>query len=150
VDGGIKTATHVINCVPSKSVPKTPYELHTARKSNINYFHVWDYPVEAKIFNPQIGKLDPKIISYHFIGYPDKSKGYHFYCPNHTMKFMDTKHTVFLECDMSSTPRLIDLEKIRNYVPPPMTHDYIPTTVVAPHVENAPSSEKYWCYNHNY
>jgi hypothetical protein len=52
------------------------------------------------------------------------------------MKYMDTRHTVFLECGVSSTPREMDLEKIRNYVPPPMTHDYIPTTVVAPHVEN--------------
>jgi hypothetical protein len=47
---------------------------------------------------------------------------------------------VFLECDVSSTPREIDLEEIQDYVPPPMTHDYIPTTVVAHHVENAPSS----------
>jgi hypothetical protein len=102
---------------------------------------VWGCPAEAKIFNPQIGQLDPKTISCQFIGYPDKSKGYHFYCPNHTMKFMDMRHAVFLEYDVSSTPREIDLEKIWNYVPPPMTHDYIPTTVVAPHVENVPSSE---------
>jgi hypothetical protein len=57
------------------------------------------------------------------------------------MKFTDTRHVMFLECDVSSTPREIDLEEIRNYIPPPMTHDYIPTTVVAPHVENMPSSE---------
>jgi hypothetical protein len=127
--------------VPSKSTPKTPYELWTDRKSDINYFYVWGYPTEAKIFNPQIGKLDPKTISYHFIGYPDKSKAYHFYCPNRTTKFTDTRHTVLLECDVTSTLREIDLEEFRNYVPPPMTHDYNPTAVVAPHVENTPSSE---------
>jgi hypothetical protein len=54
---------------------------------------------------------------------------------------MNTRHTVFLECDVGSTPREIDLEEIQIYVPPPMTHDYIPTTVVAPNVENVPSSE---------
>jgi hypothetical protein len=102
---------------------------------------VWDCLVEAKIFNPQIEKLEHKTISCHFIGYPDKSKGYHFYCPNRTTKYTDTRHAVFLECDVSSTPREIDLEEIQDYVPPPMTHDYIPTTILAPHVENTPSSE---------
>jgi hypothetical protein len=48
----LKTATHIINRVPSKLVPKTPYKLWTGRKSSINYFYVWSYPVEAKIFNP--------------------------------------------------------------------------------------------------
>jgi hypothetical protein len=102
---------------------------------------VWGCLAEAKIFNPQIGKLDPKTISCHFIEYPKKSKGYRFYCPNRATKFTDTRHVVFLECDVSSTPREIDLEEIRNHVSPPMTHDYIPVTVVAPHVESAPLNE---------
>jgi transposase InsO family protein len=72
----LKTAAHIIIHVPSKSVPKTPYELWTGRKTSINYLHIWGCPAEAKIFNPQLEKLDPKTISYHFIGYPDKSKGY--------------------------------------------------------------------------
>jgi hypothetical protein len=108
----LKTATHIINHVPSKSVPKTPYKLWAGRKSSINYFHLWGCPTEAKIFNPQIEKLDPKTISCHFIGYPDKSKGCCFCCPNRTMKFTDMRHAVFLECDVSSTPREIDLEEI--------------------------------------
>jgi hypothetical protein len=29
-------------------------------------------PAQAKVFNLNIGKLDPKTISYHFIGYPDR------------------------------------------------------------------------------
>jgi hypothetical protein len=110
-------------------------------KPSINYFYVWGCLTKAKIFNPQIEKIHPKTISCHFIVYPDKSKGYRCYCPNRTMKFMDERHAVFLECDVSSTPREIDLEEIRDYVPPSMTHDYIPTTVVAPHAENGPSSE---------
>jgi hypothetical protein len=137
----LKTAVHIINRVLSKSVPKTPYELWTGRKPSINYFHVWGCSADAKIFNPQIGKLDPKTISCHFIGYPKKSKGYRFYCPNRTTKFTDMRHAVFLECDMSSTLRKFDLEEIQNYVSPPMTHDYIPVTVVAPHVESVPLNE---------
>jgi hypothetical protein len=137
----LKTDVSIIICVPSKPVPKTPYELWTCRKSNINYFHMWGCATEAIIFNPQIGKLDPKTISFHFIGYPKKSKGYRFYCPNHTTKFTDTRHTVSLECDVSSIPREIDLEEIQNYVPSQMTHDFIPMTVVAPYVESASLTE---------
>jgi hypothetical protein len=102
---------------------------------------VWGCPTEAKIFNSQIGKLGPKIISCHFIGYPEKSKSYQFYCPNCTTKFRDMRHELFLECDVSSIPREIDLEEILNCVPPPMTHDYVPMTIVAPHVESAPLNE---------
>jgi hypothetical protein len=51
----------------SKSVPKTPYELWIDRKTNINYLHIFGCPAKTKIFNPQLGKLDPKTISCHFI-----------------------------------------------------------------------------------
>jgi hypothetical protein len=64
----------------SKSVSKTPCELWTGRKPNFNYLHVSGYPIEAKIFNPKIEKLDSKTIICQFIGYPKKSKGYRFYC----------------------------------------------------------------------
>jgi hypothetical protein len=43
---------------------------------------VWGSPAEAKVFNPNIRKLDPKIVSCHFISYPEKSKGFRFYCPD--------------------------------------------------------------------
>jgi len=47
----------------------------------MNYMHVWSCAAEAKLFNPSLGKLDPKTESRYFIGYPEKSKGYKFYCP---------------------------------------------------------------------
>jgi hypothetical protein len=59
----LKTTVHILNRAPSKSVPKTPYEMWTCRKPTLNYLHVWGYPTEAKLFNPSIGKLDPKTIS---------------------------------------------------------------------------------------
>ncbi|RVW71665.1 Retrovirus-related Pol polyprotein from transposon TNT 1-94 [Vitis vinifera] len=70
----LKTAVHILNRVPSKVVPKTPYELWVGRKPTLNYLHVWGCPAEAKIFNPQIKKLDSKTISCNFIGYPERSK----------------------------------------------------------------------------
>jgi hypothetical protein len=119
----LKTTVHILNRVPSKSVPKTPYEIWTSRKPTLNYLHVWGYPAGARIFNPSIGKLDPKTVSCHFIGYPDKSKGFRFYCPDRYIKMVETRHTVFLEEDVirgSTVPREIRLEEKRVCVPTPM------------------------------
>ena len=73
-------------------------------------------PAEAKVFNPNIRKLDPKTVSCHFIGYPEKSKGFRFYCPDRHTKFVETRHVVFLEEEMvrgSMVAREIDLEEKR-------------------------------------
>jgi hypothetical protein len=36
----IKTAVDILNRVPNKSVPKTPYEMWIGRKPTLNYLHV--------------------------------------------------------------------------------------------------------------
>ena len=99
MDGGVKTAIHILNRVPSESVPKTPYELWTGRVPSLNHLRVWGVLL-AKLFNLNIGKLDPKTVSYHFIGYPEKSKGFRFYCQDRHTKFVKTRHAVFLEDEM--------------------------------------------------
>lgn len=122
----LKTAANILNKVPSKSVPKTPYELWTGRKPTLSYLHVWGCPAEARVFNPIMGKLDPKTASCHFIGYPDKYKAYRFYCPKQFTKFVETRHVVFLGSDMlkgSMTPREITLEDKWEYVPVPMIQE---------------------------
>ena len=124
----LKTAIHILNRVPSKSVPKTPYELWTGREPSLNYLRVWGCPAEAKVFNPNIGKLDPKTVSCHFIGYPEKSKGYRFYCPGRHTKFVETRHANFLEEQMvrgSMVAREINLEEKRVFVPAPMVQEPI-------------------------
>jgi hypothetical protein len=83
-------------------------------------------PAEAKVFNPNIGKLDPKTVSCHFIGYLEKSKGFCFYCPDKYTKFVETRHDVFLEDEMmreSMVARKIDLEEKRVCVPTPMIQE---------------------------
>jgi hypothetical protein len=104
-------------------VPKTPYEMWIDRKPTLNYLHVWGCPAEAKLFNPSIVKLDPKTISCHFICYPDKLKGFCFYCPDRYIKIVETRHTVFLEDEVirgSTVSREIRLEEKRICVPTPM------------------------------
>jgi hypothetical protein len=156
----LKTTAHILNRVPSKSVPKTPFELWNGRKPSLNYLKVWGCPAEAKLFDPQQKKLDSKMINCHFIGYPDKSKGYKFYCHGRHTKFVETRHAVFLEdsgISGSFPKRDISLEELRVALPDPEIPDttevyqFVPpiipqlssttqTTVVQQeHVEPAPA-----------
>jgi hypothetical protein len=96
----LKIVIHILNWVPSKSVSKTPYDLWTRRKPSLNYLRVWGCPIEAKIFKPNTSKLDFKTVSYHFIGYPEKSNGFHFYYPDRHTKFVEMRYAVFLEDEM--------------------------------------------------
>ena len=93
---------------------------------SLNHLRVWGSPAEAKVFNSNIGKLDPKTVSCHFIGYPEKSKGFRFYCPERHTKFVETRHVVFQEDEMmrgSMVAQEIDLEEKRVYAPTPMIHE---------------------------
>jgi hypothetical protein len=101
-------------------VSKTPYGIWTVRKPTLNYLHVWGCPAETKLFNPSIEKLDPKTVSCHFIGYPDKLKEFRFYCPDRYIKIVETRHAIFLEDEVirgSTVPREIRLEEKRICVP---------------------------------
>jgi hypothetical protein len=122
----LKTAIHILNRVPSKSVPKTPYKLWTGSEPSLNYLRVWSCPAEAKVFNPNIEKLDSKTVNCYFIGYPEKSKGYRFYCPDRHTKFVETRHAAFLEEELirgSKVAREINLEEKWVHVPTPMVQE---------------------------
>ena len=141
----LKTAAHILNRVPSKSVPKTPYELWFGKKPSLNYLCVWGCPAEAKLFNPQQKKLDDKTVSCYFIGYPDKSKGYRFYCPDRFTKFVETRQAVFLEdagISGSFPRREINLEEIRAELPIPVIQETVTPQLVplfVPSVQSTPS-----------
>jgi hypothetical protein len=36
----LRTVVHILNKVPTKFVPKTPYELWTGRKPSLSYMHI--------------------------------------------------------------------------------------------------------------
>ena len=44
----LKNAAYILNQVPSKSVPKTSYELGSQKKPSLRHFHVWGYKVEVR------------------------------------------------------------------------------------------------------
>ncbi|RVW60458.1 Retrovirus-related Pol polyprotein from transposon TNT 1-94 [Vitis vinifera] len=76
---------------------RTLMDMVRRRKPSLRHLHVWGCPTEARIYNPHEKKLDFKTISGYFIGYPMKSKGYRFYCPNHSTKIVETSNARFIE-----------------------------------------------------
>ncbi|KAK2978429.1 hypothetical protein RJ640_002702 [Escallonia rubra] len=137
----LKTAVHILNRVPNKSVPKTSFELWTQRNARLEYFHVWGCLAEAKVYNPHTKKLDPKTISCHFIGYPERSKSFRFYCPSHITRIVETRRALFFEdakYSESSTPRIINLEEIQDHV---FIHVIQKVGAPLPHIEDNDASE---------
>ena len=111
----LKTAAYLLNRVPSKAVSKTPYELWTGRKSSLRHLHVWGCLAEVRIYNPHEKKLDARTVSGFFIGYPEKSKGYRFYCPNHSTRIVESGNARFIENGQisgSSEPRKVNVQEI--------------------------------------
>jgi hypothetical protein len=74
----LKTAAYLLNRVPSKVAPKTPFELWTGRKPSLRHLHVWGCPVEARIYNPHERKLDlePLVVTLLVIQQNPKGIGF--------------------------------------------------------------------------
>ncbi|KAK8498397.1 hypothetical protein V6N12_005808 [Hibiscus sabdariffa] len=93
---------YILNRVPTKVVPKTPFELFKGWKPSLRHIRIWGCPSEVRIYNPQEKKLDPRTISGYFIGYAEKSKGYRFNCPSHNTRIVESRNAKFLENDSIS------------------------------------------------
>ena len=98
----LKIAAYVLNQVPSKSVPKTPYELMYGKKPSLKHFHVWGCRVEIKPYNPHTKKLDARTISGYFIGYYISSRGSRFYCLNHSTRVVESDYAIYFEDELKS------------------------------------------------
>ena len=131
----LKTATYLLNRVPSKAVPKTPYKLWTGRKPSLRHLHVWGCAAEVRIYNPHEKKLDARTVSGFFIGYPEKSKGYRFYCPNHSTRIVESGNARFIENGQisgSSEPRKVNVQEIQIENPTQMDFPNVSSSVVGP------------------
>ncbi|WKA11122.1 hypothetical protein VitviT2T_028652 [Vitis vinifera] len=96
----LKTAVYILNRVPTKVVPKMPFELLKGWKPSLRHMRVWGCSSEVRIYNPQEKKLDPRTISGYVIGYAEKSKGYRFNCPSHNTRIVESRNAKFLEYDL--------------------------------------------------
>jgi hypothetical protein len=76
----LKTTTYILNRVPTKVTNKTPYELWTGRKCSLQQEKEWD----------------ERTVSYYFMRYAEKSRGYKFYDPTNRIIF-ETNTVKFFE-----------------------------------------------------
>lgn len=76
----LKTTVYSLNKISSQQISKTPFELCTRRRPSFRHVDVWGCPVETEVSNPHENKLDSRTVSGYIISYPEKSKGYKFYC----------------------------------------------------------------------
>ena len=107
----LKMATYILNRVPTKAVSKSPLELFKGWKPSLGHMRIWGWPSEVRIYNPQEKKLDPSTISGYFVGYAEKSKGYRFYCPHHSLRFVESRNAKFLENDLAGGSYLFSERK---------------------------------------
>ncbi|KAF7812745.1 Retrovirus-related Pol polyprotein from transposon TNT 1-94 [Senna tora] len=118
----LKTAVYIQNRVLTKAISKTPFEIWKGWKPSLNHMRVWGCPAEVRVYNPHEKKLDPRTISAYFVGYVERSNGYKFYCPTHTLKFVESRNAKFLENDtFSGSDQFHDLVNEND-------HEVIPTT----------------------
>ena len=97
----LKIALYILNRVPTKVVPLTPFELWTGRKPSLNHLKVWGCLAEVKLYNPTLSKLDSRTTRCYFVSYPEHSKGYRLYNPNGGTRIMESQTAKFLEFDVA-------------------------------------------------
>ena len=72
----ILTAVYILNRMPSKSVPSTPYELWTGKKPDLSNLRPWGSAGFVHNTSHKYEKLGPREKKCTFIRYSEHSKGY--------------------------------------------------------------------------
>ena len=95
------TAAYVLNRVPSKSVPSTPYELWNGNKPDLGNLHPWGCAAYIHNNTHQYGKLGPKGKKCIFIRYSETSRGFVFIGEkaDGSVTELESRDVVFLEED---------------------------------------------------
>ena len=90
--------------VPSKSVPKTPYEIWTGRKPILSHLHPWGFAAHVRLPTQFVDKLDARVVGSIFIRHSAHSKGYVFAreCGGGEMIEIESHNVEFLEDIFSS------------------------------------------------
>uniref|UniRef100_A0A6N2LRF5 Integrase catalytic domain-containing protein n=1 Tax=Salix viminalis TaxID=40686 RepID=A0A6N2LRF5_SALVM len=120
------------------TMPGTPQQNGVAERRNRTLMEM--VRTEVKPYNPHEKKLDSRTVSGYFIGYPEKSKGFVFYCPSHSTRIVETGNARFIEngeTSGSSESRGVNIKEIRVEDSSPV----VPTQVVIPVVGVQPNTE---------
>ena len=102
---------YILNLVPSKSVPKTPWEMWTRHKPSLQHFRIWG--CSTYVLKGKMNKLETRSEMCYFIGYPKGTFGWYFFNLKEQKVFVSI-NAVFLEDDyiMNHKPKgLIDLRE---------------------------------------
>ncbi|KAL0405746.1 UNVERIFIED_CONTAM: hypothetical protein Slati_3888500 [Sesamum latifolium] len=98
----LETAAKLLNIAPSKSVPRTPYEIWHGKPASYKYLRVWGSCAYVKRL---VGdKLYSRSSLCRFIGYPKETAGYYFYDPAEQKIFV-SRNAVFLKKNFPSDNR---------------------------------------------
>ena len=104
--------------------------------------HVWGCHAKIRIYNPQEKKLDARIISGYFTGYPGKSKRHMFYCPTHSTRIVEIGNVRFIqngETSGSEASWNVEIKEVRVRVP--LTSTSI-SRIVLPHVDEPHNNQE--------
>ena len=88
LDYALEISVYLLNRVPSKSVPKTPYEMWKGVKPIVNHICIWGCP--AHVLKGKMTKLESHTQMCLFNGYPKGKRGYYFYNNEEQKVFVST------------------------------------------------------------
>ncbi|KAM0986325.1 hypothetical protein ACFX2C_013510 [Malus domestica] len=117
----LHTAAYLLNAVPSKSVPQTPYEIWYGKKPSLKHVKIWGCPAYVK--KQDAGKLEARSVKCYFVGYPKQTYGYEFYHPNDQKVFV-ARTAIFMEDEFvlnGTSKRKIELKEINEINDEPQT-----------------------------
>lgn len=77
----VLTATYIQNRIPSRSVPKTPFEMSWGRKPDLDHMRVFGSPAYVHVPDVKRRKMEPKAKRLTFLGYSMEHNGYRFVDP---------------------------------------------------------------------
>ena len=92
----LQTTVYLINRVPSKSIPKTPFELWTCHKLSLGHIRIWG--CRAHVKKDKVDKLELCTELCLFVGYPKEMKDGYFYSPKDNKVFV-SRNARYLEND---------------------------------------------------
>ena len=87
---------HILNLVPSKSIPNTPKELWNGCKPSMKYLQIWG--CLAHVLKGKFDKLEAKTEVCMYLGHSKETKGYLFYNHKENKVFVSS-NAKFLEDD---------------------------------------------------
>ena len=88
----LATSAYLLNKVPSKSVPQTPYEIWKERKPSLKHINIWGCPAYVKKVDPDM--LESRSKKCKFVGYLKDTLWYYFYTGH---RVFISRHATFLE-----------------------------------------------------